>query len=382
MRPEARAAVVAALDAVGNPSSVHAEGRQARHLVEAARESVAALVAAEPRNVVFTSGGTEANALALTPGIEDGKDRRPRERLLISTVEHPSVRAGGRFAPEQIEDLRVDGAGRLDLGLLSERLSALAAHGAGFLVSVMHANNETGVIQPVEQVARMVHAAGGLLHVDAVQSAGKIPCRIGELGADLLSLSAHKIGGPKGVGALVKARDSLRPKPLASGGGQERGTRAGTENLAGIAGFGAAAAAAGRDPMGEAVVQLRDRMERDLIALNVGTVIFGLIGTDGQPQGRLPNTTLFAVPGIRAETALIALDLEGVAVSAGSACSSGKVTGSHVLEAMGVSAHLAAGALRVSIGPTTTSGDIDFFLKAWEKRVSGLSSKEKRGLAA
>ncbi|HWM48927.1 MAG TPA: cysteine desulfurase family protein [Xanthobacteraceae bacterium] len=381
LRPEARAAMTAALDVIGNPSSVHAEGREARHLVESAREAVAALVGAESRNVIFTAGGTEANALALTPQIVDGADRRTCDLLLMSTIEHASVRSGGRFRPDQIEDIPVDGGGRVDLSVLAERLAGLKARNAGFLVSVMHANNETGVIQPIAEVAELVHAAGGLLHVDAVQSAGKISCRIGDLGADLMSVSAHKIGGPKGVGALVKAREALQIAPLVSGGGQERGARAGTENVIGIAGFGAAAAAA-QDLPATRLASLRDRLEQGLLALHPQTRIFGAVAMDGSPQPRLPNTTLFAVPGVKAETALIALDLEGVAVSSGSACSSGKVAASQVLKAMEVPADLAAGALRVSIGPTTTPEDLDFFLKAWEKRLSGLSSKEKRGLAA
>jgi cysteine desulfurase len=377
LRPEARVAIAAALDLVGNPSSVHAEGRKARHLLDDAREKVAALVGATARNVMFTSGGTEANVLALTPHIANGEDSRTRDRLLLSTIEHASVRSGGRFRPDQIQDIPVTAGGVVDVAALRELVAALGVRKNGFLVSVMHANNETGVVQPIRAIADMVHAAGGLLHVDAVQSAGKIRCDIVALGADLMSISAHKIGGPKGIGALVKARDELHVGPLLSGGGQERGARAGTENVSGIAGFGAAAEAAVRELSGYAdLASSRAAFERALMALHVGTVIFGV------EQERLPNTTLFAVPGIKAETALIGLDLDGIAVSSGSACSSGKVAASHVLKAMGIAADLAAGAIRVSIGPATTPDELDIFLKAWEKRVSGLSNREKRGLAA
>ena len=241
----------------------------------------------------------------------------------------------------------------------------------------MHANNETGVIQPVAEAAAIVRAAGGLLHVDAVQSAGKIPCDIGALGADLLTITAHKIGGPKGAGALIKARESLVVNPIFNGGGQERGARGGTENVVGIAGFGAAAVAA-RDNLTtyrRDLAQLRDHLETALSAIDERTVVFG------EHTERLPNTSLFAVPGVKAETALIAMDLAGFAVSSGSACSSGKVSASHVLKAMGVTDELGGCAIRLSIGPATAKADIDAFLAAWSKHVATLS-KEKRGIAA
>jgi cysteine desulfurase len=376
LRPEARAAVLAALDAVGNPSSVHREGRAARHLVEQAREQVAALVGAEPRNVVFTSGGTESNRMALCPALEVARrrDHAGFDRLLISAVEHASVRAGGGFASGQIEEIPVGADGVVDLVALERRLADLERRGGRALVSIMAANNETGVIQPVETAAALVHAAGGALHVDAVQAVGRVPFDIGQSGADLVTISAHKLGGPQGVGALVRRSAALHfAEPLIRGGGQERGARAGTENVAGIAGFGAAAiaaaAAVGRG--GHRMRTLRDRLEAGLA--NGPAVIFG------REAARLPNTSLFAAPGIRAETALIKLDLDGFAVSSGSACSSGKVTASHVLLAMGVPADLAAGAIRVSIGPDTSEDDIDRFLKAWAKLTP---SKGKGGLAA
>ena len=254
LRAEARAAVMIALDMVGNPSSVHGEGRAARKLVDQARVAVAALVGAEPAGVIFTSGGTEANTLALTRAIEVADDKAPCDRLLVSAIEHPSVRSGGRFPANAVEEMPVTPAGVADLAALERRLVALAASGIRRpLVSLMHANNETGVIQPVAAAADLVHAAGGLLHVDAVQSAGRIPCDIRALGADLLTLSAHKLGGPKGVGALVMGRTAVHiADPLIKGGGQERGSRAGTENVAGIAGFGAAAEAAARAFAGDA----------------------------------------------------------------------------------------------------------------------------------
>ena len=358
LRPQARAAALAALDSSGNPSSVHAEGRAARRLIEEAREKVAALVAAEPRNVVFTSGGTEANMLALTPA--SGPDGKAPDRLLISALEHPSVLAGGRFAAAAVQRVPATGDGRIDLAALADALAALEGRRA--LVSLMLANNETGVVQPVSEAARLTHEAGGVLHVDAVQAAGRIPCDINAIGADLLTLSGHKIGAPKGVGAVVR-RDAAVPfpAPLIKGGGQERGARAGTENVAGIAAFGAAAAAALVDLGAEAgnMRALRDRLEAGLRSASPDIVVFGA-GAE-----RLPNTTLFALNGMKAETAVIAFDLEGVAVSSGAACSSGKVQPSHVLAAMGVPPELARAAVRVSLGPTTTQSEIDRTIQAW-----------------
>ena len=365
LRPQAREALLEALAVPGNPSSVHGEGRAARSLIERAREQVAVLVGAQPANVIFTSGGTEANMLALTPAIETAGEKRPRD-LLISAIEHASVRAGGRFLREAIEDVPVLPDGRIDLAALAQAVG----HNSRPLVSLMLANNETGVIQPVAEAAAIVHAGGGLLHVDAIQAAGRIWCDIQEMGADLVTLSAHKIGGPKGVGALVRRSDDLHlPEPLIRGGGQERGLRAGTENVAGIAAFGAAAAVAHAACAAEAAHMraLRDRLEAGLKAITPSAVIFG------QAADRLPNTTLFAVEGMKAETAVIALDLEGIAVSSGAACSSGKVQPSHVLAAMGISPPLVRGAVRVSIGWTTDEADIARFLAAWRKLASALS---------
>jgi cysteine desulfurase len=364
LRPQARAAVTAALEVTGNPSSIHAAGRAARRLVEDAREKVAVLVGAAAREVVFTSGGTEANMLALTPALGDV--------LLVSAIEHPSVRAGGRFAA--VEEIPAKADGVVDLAALERRLGTVSRP----LVSIMLANNETGVIQPVAEAAGIVHAAGGVLHVDAVQGPGRIECDFGMLGADLMTLSGHKLGGPQGVGALIR-RDGLPLDALVKGGGQERGARAGTENVAAIAGFGAAADAARTALSDEAghMTGLRDRLETGLMAIAPEAVIFGGDAT------RLPNTTLFSVPGMKAETAVIAFDLEGVAVSSGAACSSGKVAPSHVLAAMGVESGLARGAIRVSLGYSTSGGDIEIILKAWAKLYESLyKARKQREFAA
>ncbi|MGE0037646.1 MAG: cysteine desulfurase family protein [Xanthobacteraceae bacterium] len=366
LRPQARAATVEALDLLGNPSSVHGEGRAARHLVEGARRQVAALVGADPESVTFTSGGTEANALALTPST-------PGEVLLVSSIEHPSVLAGGRFDPAQVRQVPVTADGRLDLAALTE---TLLAAGRPALVSLMAANNETGVLQPVSQAAAIVHEAGGRLHVDAVQAAGRIPLHINEIGADLITVSSHKLGGPKGAGALIRRSQVPAVEPLIRGGGQDRGARAGTEIVAAIAGFGAAAAAAMAGLAAEAahMAALRDRLEQGLRSISPEAVVFG------QEAVRLPNTTLFSVPAMKAETAVIAFDLAGVAVSSGAACSSGKVTPSHVLAAMGVPPPLARGAVRISLGPTTTESEVDRFLEAWRKLFQSLTVR--RDIAA
>ncbi len=364
LRPEARAAMAAALDVTGNPSSVHGAGRTARRLVEDARGQVAALAGVLAGDVVFLSGGTEGNMLALSPALGDS--------LLVSAIEHPSVRCGGRFA--SVDEVPVTAAGTVDIEALQGRLAGRSRP----LVSVMLASNETGAIQPVARVADIVHAAGGLLHVDAVQGPGRIACDFGALGADLMTLSAHKLGGPQGVGALIKRAD-ISFEPLIRGGGQERGMRAGTENVAGIAGFGAAAKAAHENLATEAerMTGLRNRLETGLRVVATETVIFS------EAVSRLPNTTLFAIPGMKAETAVIAFDLEGVAVSSGSACSSGKVTPSHVLAAMGVAPDLARGAIRVSLGRTTSEADIEAFLKAWAKLAENLyKAKKQQDIAA
>ena len=368
LRLEAREATMAALALGGNASSVHAEGRKARQVIEAARQNVAALVGAEAKNVTFTSGATEANMLALTPSLEVGGRKALRDKLFLSAIEHPSVRSGGRFAPGAIQELMVTNEGLLDLQALEKALFATVQRGELPLVSVMLGNNETGVIQPISEIAAIVHNANGILHVDAVQGAGRIDCDMATLGADLLSISAHKLGGPQGIGALIRRGDIHIGEPLIRGGGQERSLRAGTENVAAIAGFGAACAAANATRQADAIrmAALRDRLEADIKAITPQAVVFG----DHAP--RLPNTSLIAVPGIKAETAIIAFDLNGIALSSGSACSSGRVQASHVLAAMGVEPELARGALRISLGWTTIEADVETLLNAWKNVISSL----------
>ena len=344
LRPEAIAAMSAALARCGNASSVHRWGRAARRSVEHAREAVAALLGAPSEGVVFTSGGSEANHLALLGS--------RRTRVLVSAVEHSSVLGA---VPEATR-IAVDRNGIVDAAGLEQ---LLAADKRPALVSVMLANNETGIIQPVAEIAEIAHAHGALVHCDAVQAAGKMPLSGCELGADLISLSAHKLGGPMGVGALLVAGNA-EIEPVIRGGGQERGRRAGSENLPGIAGFAAAAeAAAASLAEYDRVRRLRDQLEAAALAAVPQAVV---IGTD---TPRLPNTSALSLPGVAAETQVIALDLDGVMVSAGAACSSGKVGPSHVLAAMGLPPAIANTTIRVSLGGTTTEADIAYFLDAW-----------------
>jgi len=371
LREEARRAMTDALDLPGNASSVHAEGREARKWIEGARAVIASAVGALPRNLIFTSGGTEANALALSPNLKRGTGPAV-ERLVVSAIEHASVFAGGRFSQASITTTGVTPSGVLDL----DRLRGHLGDGPPALVSIMLANNETGAIQPVAAAAEIVHAAGGLLHVDAIQGFGKIPFDMRQLGADLLTLSAHKVGGPKGVGALALAEGITGLEPLLRGGGQELSRRAGTENVAGIAAFGAATAAALADLQGESrrLEGLRGRLE-DGLRQTTGVIVF----SDSVP--RLPNTTLFTVPGLRAETAVIGFDLAGIAVSSGSACSSGKVQPSHVLEAMGFGREIAQGAVRLSMGWSTRDADVDYCLEAWRRLADSLLKDQRRNTA-
>ncbi|MFQ5984061.1 MAG: cysteine desulfurase family protein [Alphaproteobacteria bacterium] len=344
VKPAVTEAVAAALERVGNPSSVHSFGRLARRAVEDARGRVAALVGAQPRQVVFTSGGTEANNLAL--------EGSGRARRLVSAVEHVSVLEA---AAEAIQ-LPVDDDGVVDLEALAREL---ARDETPALVSVMLANNETGVIEPVAEVAALAHADGALVHCDAVQAAGKVPVNMAALGIDLLTLSAHKLGGPQGAGALVVG-DDVPLAPMLLGGGQEIGRRAGTENAPALVGFGVAAELAAVDVAdGARLTHLRDRLERRLSAVAPGTRVFAA------GVRRLPNTSCFTMPGVKSETQVMALDLAGVAVSAGAACSSGKVAPSHVLGAMGVPSAEAETAIRVSLGWQTSADDIDRLIEAW-----------------
>ncbi len=344
LKPAVRAAMVQAMDLVGNPSSVHAFGRSARRAVDEARAAVAALVGVKPAQVLFTGSGTEANNLALR-GF-------PQRAVMVSAIEHDSALA----ATPDARRLPVGRDGLIDLAALER---ALAGETGPALVSLMIANNETGVIQPVADAARLAHARGALLHSDAVQAAGRLPLRFADLGVDLLTLSAHKLGGPAGVGALILA-EGLEPDALIRGGGQERRKRAGTENLLGIVGFGAAARLAEEErPAAAALATLRDRLEREALAAVPQARAMGATAA------RVPNTSCLLLPGVPGETQVMGLDLAGVAVSAGSACSSGKVKASHVLAAMGEEAGAASCAIRVSLGWTSDDEAVDRFLAAW-----------------
>ncbi len=368
---EARAAMLAALDVDANPSSVHADGREARRLVEQARRDVAALVGSRAEHVIFTSGATEAATMLLSPEWTLGRSPVRMARLVVSAADHPCILGGGRFAPGAVDTIGVDGNGIVDLAALE---AVLAGHDRGeglALVAVHAANNETGVIQPVREIARLAKAHGAVLVVDAVQAAGRVSIDISGGYGDFLILSSHKIGGPKGAGAIVGVSDLMMPVPLVRGGGQEKGHRAGTENGAPTAGFGAAArlALGGLGGMDE-VRALRDRFEAAVLELAPDAVVFG------RAAERLANTLFFAVPGVKAETAQIAFDLAGVSLSAGSACSSGKVGASHVLKAMGAIGG-DQGALRVSIGRETGESELEAFRAALAGIMERRAAREK-----
>ncbi|KLK93052.1 cysteine desulfurase [Microvirga vignae] len=374
LRPEAAEAVVRAMRLPGNASSIHTEGRAARAEIEGARVSVAKLVGAKAKNVIFTSGGTEAANLALTPSFRR-LGQPDAARLFIGATEHPCVLNGHRFPADRVETVRVNENGILDLAWLETLLER--AGDERVLVSVQLANNETGVLQPMIEIAQLVHKHGGLVHTDAVQAAGRVPVDLGRLGVDALTLSAHKLGGPKGTGALVLASDQYEiGERLIRGGGQEKNYRAGTENVAAIAGFGAAAklALTGLAQEAERLRHLRDLAEAHVRRIAPDALV---VGSDAE---RLPNTFAFAIPGLKAETALIAFDLAGIALSSGSACSSGKVKRSHVLDAMGVEPTLSEGVLRVSLGWATTKEDVIRFAEACE-RVVGTLYKRKASAA-
>ena len=375
LAPQARAAMLAALDIDANASSVHADGREARRIVEQARRDVAALAGAKPAHVVFTSGATEAAATLLSPDWTLGRAPLCMARLIVSAADHPCILGGGRFPADAVSVVGVDAGGIVDMAALE---AAIAGHDAAqglALVAIHAANNETGVIQPVREIARLAKAHGAVLVVDAVQAAGRIHFDISDEYGDFLILSSHKIGGPKGGGAIVGVSDLMMPAPLIRGGGQEKGHRAGTENFAAIAGFGAAARAAleGLGEM-EAVRARRDAFEAALLELAPDATIFGK-GAD-----RLPNTLFFALPGVKAETAQIAFDLAGISLSAGSACSSGKVGPSHVLKAMGVQGDL--GGLRVSIGRETGEAELAAFRAALADIVARTSVRADERRAA
>lgn len=355
LRPEVRDIVLATMKAPHNASSVHRFGRHGRLAIEKAREQVAALVNAPTTQVIFNSGATEANNTVLK--------HFARENILVSAIEHPSVLE----AADDLIQIPVDSNGLVDL----EQLEALLKDKKPALVSVMLVNNETGVIQPIKEISALAKGNGALVHCDAVQAAGRIPIDIQEMGIDFLSLSAHKIGGPQGVGALVLGLCGITPT-LLLGGGQEKSARAGTENVAGITGFGEAAKLAleGLEKFQKLTV-LRDQLESDLIALAPETVIHA------QEAPRVANTSMFSLPGVNSETLLMALDLEQIAVSNGSACSSGTVKASHVLQAMGLSDEIATSALRISLGWATKEADLAAFLDAWSNIYNRVQDKVK-----
>lgn len=361
LNASARAAMRDALALPGNASSVHGEGRAARASVDKARRQVAALVGAEAAHVTFTSGATEAANHVLTPEFRMGRAPLTVSRLYVSAIEHPAVREGGRFDPADVTEVPVTRQGIIDLAALKDLLDSHDRSAGLPMVAVMLVNNETGIVQPVAEAAAIAHAHGGLMVVDAVQAAGRLSVDIDALDADFLILSSHKIGGPKGVGALVSRGEVLMPKPLIRGGGQEKGHRSGTENFHAIVGFGAAAEAAltNLEERNAGIAALRDRLEEDMRRAAPDVLIHG------DAVLRVGNTCFFTLPGLKSETGQIAFDLEGIALSAGSACSSGKVGESHVLTAMGHDPKL--GALRISLGPDTTDEDIEQALAAFAK---------------
>ncbi|MGV4795685.1 aminotransferase class V-fold PLP-dependent enzyme [Rhizobium sp. F40D2] len=361
LHPAAREAIMRAIDIFGNPNSVHGEGRAARAAIEGARRKVAALVGTDAGNVVFTSGATEAANLVLTPDFRMGRTPLQLGRLYVSAIEHPAVREGGRFAREKMTEISVTSAGIVDLDALGTLLDAHDKAAGLPMVAIMLVNNETGIVQPVEAAAKIVHAHGGLLVVDAVQAAGRIGLDIDRIGADFMIVSSHKLGGPKGAGALIARGEALMPRPLIQGGGQERGHRSGTQNSLALIGFGAAAEAAADEleARNAAIGALRERLEAGMRQAASDVVIHGEAGE------RVANTIFFTLPGLKAETGQIAFDLEGVALSAGSACSSGRLGESHVLTAMGRDAKL--GGLRISLGFSTTEEDIDRAIAAFAK---------------
>lgn len=360
LRPEARAAMLAALDVIGNPSSVHSEGRAARAIIEDARETVAALVSASPKNVIFTSGGTEAVNTVVSGGYD---------HIALAGIEHDCVRQAVRASEASIKTVQITADGLVLPDAL--RRSLAECHGKT-LICIQAANNETGVLQDVTGLAAIADEADAVLMSDVVQAVGKVAVDMSGPGADVIVLSAHKLGGPKGVGAIV-VRDGLAVGRLLHGGGQERGRRAGTENVAGIAGFGAAATAAlGDAGRMDGIAQMRDRLIDGVRGLTPDARLIG------EGASRLANTALMSWPEAQAETLVMALDLEGIAISAGAACSSGKVGASATLAAMGMPPAIRDSAIRVSLGWSTTDEDIERFLTAWAAVTARM---EKRRVA-
>lgn len=355
LRPECRDLMMRVLAAPHNASSVHGFGREGRSFIESARDQVARMLSIPATQVIFNAGATEANNTILKHFASEG--------VLVSAIEHLSVLE----ALDGLETIPVTPQGIIDLNALEALLKAQKPA----LVSVMIVNNETGVIQPIKEISDIVHSNGALLHCDGVQAAGRIPIDMGAMGIDFLSLSAHKIGGPQGVGALALGFCGVTPT-LLYGGGQEKKARAGTENVAGIAAFGLAAELAqGNIDKFQELEALRDTFETQLIEISPQIMIHG------KDTLRVANTSMFSLPGASAETLMMAMDLEGIAVSNGSACSSGTVRSSYVLEAMGHNKEISTSALRISMGWDTKDSDLDAFLKAWTKTYNRLKDKEK-----
>jgi cysteine desulfurase len=367
LRPPARAAMLDALERLGNPSSVHAEGRAAKALLEDSRAAVARAIGGPRRGVVFTSGATEAASLALSPWLRRQGDESPIDVLLIGAGEHLCVMQGHRFPRDSVETIPLNREGAISLQALEAALTRRS--GARAMLALQAVNNETGVIQPVAEAAALVHAAKGVVVCDAVQSIGRLETTFATTDADILFCSSHKLGGPMGVGALAFRDESLHlDAPMLRGGGQEFGRRAGTENVAGIAGFAAALSAAIAELASEGarLAELRDGLERQVLKIAPDTRIYGL----GAP--RAPNASAFAIPGLAPRTMLMALDLENVALSAGSACSSGKMMESHVLVAMGAPEKEA---LRASFGWSSTQEDVEQFGKVLARVVDRMRSR-------
>ncbi len=360
LRPAVRAAMEAVSSRPLNPSSIHAAGRQAKKLLEDARVVIAAALGAFPNEVLFTASGSEANNMVLR-GFAD----RP---ILVSAIEHASIAKTGALLGAAVIPVNEDGVVILDA--LHDRLKALNTPA---LVSVMLANNETGVIQPIRAIADIVHAHGGLLHCDAVQALGKMPLDWGMLGADMLTISGHKVGGPVGAAALL-IRNDLPIRPLITGGGQELGRRAGTENVTAIIGFAALVKEVAHAPEAQEMARLRDWLQTELLSAASDAAVLGAHSPLLEEEARrLPNTLCISMPGVKNETQLVRFDLEEFAVSAGSACSSGRIEPSHVLLAMGVPKAIAACAIRISMGWNTKESEVKLFAESWKKIYATLS---------
>lgn len=375
LRVDARAAMIVALDRCGNPSSVHGAGRAARSVVEAARSAILTSIGAPVATLTFTSGGTEANFLALRGLVQAAAGRAERvTRLIVSAIEHDSILQTARRMADEVAGLRVTEVAVMRSGILDLAAwrQALFEGKGRAICALMFANNETGVIQPVQEASEIARAHGAAIVCDAAQGWGRIPMDFPALGADILTLSAHKAGGPKGTGAVI-AKEGVHLAPQIVGGGQELGLRAGTHNVAAIAGFGAAAQTEFTSWAGLAAK--REALEAALIQVAPDAVIYG------HSMRRLPNTICIGLPGVAAETQVMSLDMDGVAVSAGAACSSGKVKASHVLRAMGVSAEAASQAVRISFGPTTREEDFARLIASWTKLVGRTSPQSGRPAA-